>query len=241
MKYRRARMFALLLLTTILSLGVCGCMSVGKKESFSVDACIEYMNQKYGTKFEYIEPIDNHQPTASSMKIYVSHVDYPDSRILVTAMRKDEGFRYLDNFVAIKYAEETCRTLQEAASAVYGECRVAYDTNHLDVLTEDYDASTSFADYAKRIDADINAMLLIAPSQSPDQKEEKMNALAEQLKAKQIVARLKIYYVSNQEAFESIQTETDVEQWNRKPDKWYAASGLLALDENFEPKINRWG
>lgn len=241
MKYRRARMFALLLLTTILYLGVCGCMSVGKKESFSVDACIENMNQKYGTKFEYIEPIDDHQPTASSLKIYVSHVDYPGSRILVTAMRKDEGIGYLDNFLVIKYAEETRKTLQEAADAVYGDCRVAYDTQNHRVLSDAFDASISFADYAKRADADISAKLLISPSHSTDQKDQELDALAEQLKSKQIVARLQVYYVSDPEAYASVQNSSDVDTWDRKPDKWYQVRGLLALDENFEQSSHNWG
>ena len=234
-----ARKLALLSVTAITCLGVYGCM-FHRKEAFSVDACVTYMQEKYGMDFVYTEPIDDFQPTASSLRIYVSAADAPDSRILVSALRNEDGsIRYLDNYVAVKYAPQTARVLTESAQAVYGTCRVIYSVNERTALADIFDAQMSFEEYAGQKRADINALLLLPPSHGTEQKDAEMDALAEQLKAHRIAARFAVCYVSDQQAYDSIQTSSDRYEWNRRG-KWCETSGTLSVDGSFETDIHRW-
>lgn len=45
----------------------------GKSSKFSVDEILQYMSDKYGENFTYIGPVDNNQPTASSLAIFVEN------------------------------------------------------------------------------------------------------------------------------------------------------------------------
>lgn len=71
-------MVVLLIILFAIILTLTGC---GKSSNFSVDEILQYMSDKYGEDFTYIEPIDINQPTASSLSIFVESKNYPNKKI----------------------------------------------------------------------------------------------------------------------------------------------------------------
>lgn len=90
------------------------------------EVALEYMQQKYGEEFEYYAPFGDSM--TGTHQLLVKCDSFPDQSILVSIKnyRKDDRV-FLDNYLAVKYHDDTERLLKEWAEQVFTEANVFFD------------------------------------------------------------------------------------------------------------------
>lgn len=226
-----------LFFSIVIMMGVYGCM---RQPGLSVDDCLEYMKTKYNGDFTYLEPYDNFQPTARALKIYVQSDQYPDSKILVVEERDyDENILFHDNFVAIKYEQDTGELLTNIATQVYGECRVMYSVHRHGqegVLPDYFNNSTTFADYIADRKSTITFSVLLPPEHSIQDKDREINDFYEECCENKIICIMAVYYVNDLDMYQSMDSEPVMMQSG----EWYDAHGVLMMDAEFGTQSLKW-
>ena len=138
---------ALVLIATI-TMGVNGCMRniTGQKKRQNInDAALEYMEQKYGEKFEYVAPWGDSM--SGTHELLVKCDSFPEQNILVEIenYRSDDKV-FSDNYLAVKYFEDTIGFLIGCANQVFSEATVVYDINKA-ALSSDLPANATFEEF----------------------------------------------------------------------------------------------
>ena len=236
MKHKRiAKIISLFVLMTIIMMGVCGCM---QQQKLSIDDCLKYMKTKYGEDFTYLEPYDDFQPTARTLKIYVQSERYPDSKIMVIEEKDKDGNRlFHDNFVAIKYEQDTRELLTDVAVQVYGECRVIYSAYGYDgYLPDSFDNATTFADYIAARKSNICVTILLPPEHGTLDKEREINEIYEKCCENKIICAVEVYYTNDSEVYQSISTTAEM----MLLEGWFDADGVLVMDAEFGVQSLGW-
>jgi len=113
------RIIIVAILCAALLLGGSGCIQNGTTQNINVVA-LAYMEKKYRENFEYAFPYGDSM--TGTHQLLVTCASFPEQNILVRIenyRREDKVF--LDNYVAVKYREETIGFLQDCANQVFGE------------------------------------------------------------------------------------------------------------------------
>lgn len=223
-----------LILCAIMMIGVCGCMN-SRKVKISVDDCINYMVEKYGENFTYIEPYSDYQ-TNDSLKIIVQSDSIPSSRIIVVAQVSEDKLYINDNYIAVKYEDSTNAVLSEIAKQVYGDSRVIYSVDDQFYLSNELDSSASFEEYLSFRGNHIKSNILISPLHDDKNKEKEIELLCDILKEKKIVCTINLYYCTEQEKYNSLSSYSEM----KLSDSWYNVNGQLIINEKFEVDSLIW-
>jgi len=96
---------------------------------------LEYMEQKYGEKFEYVSPWGNSM--SGTHELIVSCVSMPGQEIVVQVenyKKDDKVFR--DNFLAVKYQQQSTEFFKECAVDVFGEATAFFTPTKNGLSTE---------------------------------------------------------------------------------------------------------
>lgn len=227
-----------LMISAIFMIGVCGCMNTSTNNpKFTVDEILQYMNEKYGEEFTYIEPVDVNQPTASSFSIFVENESYPDKKIYAKCLfNTDTGEKqFCDNYVSFMYEDDVRTVLTELSQEVYGDAKVRYALNDTAASSDSTEDIPSLEQYLSRTSSAISYMILLPDEHDEALYKEELEALRDALKKKKVVCSITIAYSKDRAQYDSFVT-----------DKWtnehvvYKLRGDVRIGEDFEIKFEEW-
>lgn len=202
---------------------------------WSVDDCLEYMNNKYGEEFTFVEENPQRQATYRSLEILVKTDSYPGKKILVVEETGSDYKKFHDNYVAVKYEQQTADLLNDIASQVYGECRVIY-TVYNNFLPDSFDGTTTFSEYISERYSRITFKLLIPPEHGIDNKEKELEQLYNKFCDNKLIGSVEIFYTNDREKYQGISTPSETQL---KID-WFDANGILVMDKEFGIERMDW-
>ena len=129
-------------LSIFILFGVCGCMKYKNKSV--TDAALEYMEKKYGEPFTYAAPWGESYSGTHQLMVTCESLT---GRVLVEIENyREEGEVFRDNYIAVKYAQETLDLFQSYVDQEFGEGRVFYEVNPRG-LSEDLPADATLEEY----------------------------------------------------------------------------------------------
>ncbi len=119
---------------------------------------LEYLEQKYGEKFEYAAPAGASYTGARSF--LATCESFGERKVLVQVDNyKDENNRVIrDNYMAIKYEQEVKDEFTQIANEEFGDSKVFYAASGR-VLAAELSSNMSFEDYLKCSDGLISAIV----------------------------------------------------------------------------------
>lgn len=227
-----------LIVAVIMMIGVCGCMNIGgKKNRFSVDEILQYMNQKYDENFIYVEPKDADQPKAYSLSIFLKNEKYPERLILAECRLTDVNGEksFSDNYYSVKYEEQTRELFTQISKNVFPNSKTRYIVERNVSTSNDKESVNSFEDYLSLESSFLSFTVLVEPEHKLDTKEQELQSLCDLLKQKKIVCSVKIVYSNDNEQFETFSCDEYKELSNN-----YEAIGMAIIGDDFEVTKIEW-
>jgi len=201
-----------------------------KSEAKNINAvALEYMEEKYGEKFEYAAPFGNSM--TGTHELMVKCAGFPSESILVRIENyKRDNKSFLDNYLAVKYKEETIAFLKSCAVQVFGEGNIIYEVNTL-ALSPDLGINATFEEYLA--DTYVPLHILVEVKESNYSSKEQAQQYAELVAANGSEFYLTILFVHD-----SDYGLVDREAFNRQiTSKNYA---YCAKATRFSGKIELW-
>lgn len=128
----------------------------------SNDAALEYMEQKYGEKFEYVAPWGNSMSGDHELIVTCESLAGKDILVKISSYR-DEDRVFQDNYLAVKYGEETASFLNQCANEVFGESKVYYNVAKR-ALSIGLSADASFEEYLADEAGHLSAYIAVRAS-----------------------------------------------------------------------------
>lgn len=119
----------------------------------SNDLAIQYMEEKYGESFTYASAWGN--SLYGNHELLVSCDSLPELVLVEIEDYRSEDRVFRDNYLAVKYADQTQQFIQDSANAVFGYAKVHYHVTRTG-LSETLPTNVSFEEYL----ADQRAELL---------------------------------------------------------------------------------
>jgi len=105
-------------------IGGYGCMQLkwenNENRNMSTAGALEYMEQRYGEKFEYIKSHGLHY-TPNSRKIFVSCESFPGKEILVSIVKDGKEIKYYDNYMEYYFAEQVNDFIVDIAKGYFDD------------------------------------------------------------------------------------------------------------------------
>ena len=208
----------------------------GKSSNFSVDEIIQYMSNKYGENFTYIEPIDINQPTASSLAIFVENENYPNKKIYAKCILENGEKRFSDNFTTYIYEDDTREILTKLSKSVYPDAKIRYALSDYNTAASSYsdDGKLTFKEYLSRSSSSINYMILLPPDHDNTIYKEELANLCELFKENKVVCSVTIVYLKDDSQFEKFITDGEYDY------NGYKLRGHIRVDENFDIAFEEW-
>ena len=222
----------------IMMTGVSGCM---QKNKLSINACLSYMKDKYGTEFTLVEGEEVSQLTASMLEIYVKSADYPEEKVLVVEERLDNGNSILfhDNYVAVRYRQEAKNLAEKMAEDVFGECRVLYKVDDTLVQPDEFDNTTTFEEFISDRASNIYFDVLVPPEHSDNDKESELKKLEQLCIENRFVCICDVWYSTDEEVYWN--SNSNVELMKARLDhRWYTENGQFIMDNDFTVYHEMW-
>jgi hypothetical protein len=227
-----------LMMSTIIMIGVSGCMSSNSKSAkFSVDEILQYMSEKYGEEFTYLEPIDSNQPTATSLSIFVESANYPNKKIYAKCIASDNGSekRFSDNFISIVYEDATKELLTNITTSVYPDAKINYELSETSASTYSGDGRMTFEEFLSKTASSISYAFILPPEHDNTIYKEESKKLFELFKKNNVVCSVTIAYAEDDMQFEDFLTG----QW-RSESIDYKLRGRIRVGESFEVEFEEW-
>ena len=146
---------------------ITGCSNPFKPSGEGVnEMALEYLEEKYGEKFEYAAPTGaSYTGTRSFLAKCES---FGENRVLVEIENfKDEENRVIrDNYLAVKYEDEMSDYLSDLANEQFGECKVWHGNNH--TSSADLPANASFDEFLKDPNNQLYGWIVVKKSDYND-------------------------------------------------------------------------
>lgn len=121
------------------------------------DTALAYMEQKYGEKFEYSAPYGNSM--TGTHQLLVKCDKFPEQNILVRIENyKREDKIFLDNYLAVKYHDDTTDFLLNCAKQVFGEATLFYDVA-IQGLSPELAVNATFSEFLSDTRVPLNIMI----------------------------------------------------------------------------------
>ena len=162
------RMIIAVILIIAIVVGGTGCMffellNMGKGHDINQQA-LKYLEEKYGEEFTYAAAYGS--STSGTREFYATCDSLPGQRVLVQVENFQEETRiFRDNYLAVKYQQQTIDYLREQVTAGYPSVNIFYEAN-----TEGLDlpADADFAQYLREGSAKLIVMLELKASEVTD-------------------------------------------------------------------------
>ena len=160
------RIFIVTILFAVLSLGSTGCIqkepTQNNRGRNTNDAALEYMEQKYGEKFEFVAPWGDSM--TGDHELMVTCESLAGERIIVKIDDyRTENRVFHDNYVAVKYYEETVEFLRQCTNEVFGDSKV-FSSVARSALSPELPADASFEEYFADEKCFISAYIAVKES-----------------------------------------------------------------------------
>jgi len=187
------------IISIILAIGVCGCMSnnndskkdVVQQEGSVKDMMMEHMREKYNEEFEFVN-IDTEVWTAPYTEMIVKSEKFPNHRIVV--QRYKETGAIVDNYMDFHMKERIEKELIEIVKEIYPKSKVFYRPGGRPVpnsVTPDI----SIAEYSKIRLPGLPVTICIEDPDYETNKEEKIEELRKVLEEKKYICNLDVFYI----------------------------------------------
>ena len=150
---------AVILIIAIL-VGGSGCMfnkqNPGQSNPDTSELALAYLENKYGEPFTHVGPWGNSM--TGTREFLVSCNSLPGENIVVQVenFRDAENMIYRDNYLAVKYKEDTMAFFRDCAAKYFENCRVVYEVSS-QCQSADLPASADLSAYL----ADGNAKMVM--------------------------------------------------------------------------------
>lgn len=204
------------------------------REDYSIEKCIDYLNNKYNEEFYYLRPYDDFQPTESTMKLFFGNPKYPDAEILVLASRTN-SIKYSDNYLSFVYENRVRDLLKEISEEVYGECKLIYEVNKAVALPDNFGKETTFEEFVSSTRSVISVKLFLKPGYVMTDKKEKLDKVYQLLCNKKVICIYKVYYTASEEQYNSINSSIDITR-----NKDFLSTGDFFMDDDYSIYIHSW-
>ena len=210
-----------------------------QKNKLSVNDCLSYMKDKYGIEFTLLDDNGINEVTSSVLEIYVQCSEYPGKRILVMEERLNNGESVVfhDNFLFVKYNEQTKATAEQFASEVYGECKVVCEISASGVQPDEFDSTTTFEEFCAVRASDIWFEVLLPTNHSDSDKENELKKLEQKCIDNRFACICDVYYMSDADAYNNIKTHVDLMQSGSSS---WSVAGKFLLDNDFNVTVETW-
>lgn len=104
-----------------------------------VSMILNYMEEKYHTKFEYVGETNGIFGDRSSFTAELTHPDYPGDIILASYSKKDGQKNFGDNFPAVYYHNDAYQKIEQCLDQVFTDYKLYFEIP--DLLLPNSDAS----------------------------------------------------------------------------------------------------
>lgn len=122
--------------------------SCSLENQFSPEGVIEYLNSKYDTEFTYLETVGDGELTyRKNVSAYVTHLDHEDRQVFVVAELTQDGVKYSDSYIALKYEEDTRKYLNDMVGKVFKDYKLIYTPVSGQTFSDEFNNDTSFDEY----------------------------------------------------------------------------------------------
>ena len=232
------------IISIILAIGVCGCMSnskdskkdVVKQESSVKDMMMEHMREKYNEEFEFVN-IDTEVWTAPYTEMIVKSEKFPNHRIVV--QRYKETGAIVDNYMDFHMKERIEKELIEIVKEIYPKSKVFYRPGGRPVPNS-VSPDISIAEYSIETIIGLALTICIEDPDYETNKEEKIEELRKVLEEKKYMCKLDIYYLDKNKL--NLVSEDNRSEFltgsTRK--EWVLMRGDFSMDESFKFRYYDW-
>lgn len=154
---------------------------------------VEYMEEKYGEEFTFIEATGTNKIKGSSQReATVSTERFPREQISVMADKDEDGNYYFrDNYVSFLLRDEIEKLLTEIAAPIYKDCKVIFDAN-TPVYPEETGKEITMDEYIKW--GSLNIYICLGPGADVEKKDEDIEKLRLKLKEKGVSCSILLWY-----------------------------------------------
>ena len=188
----------MLLVVLTITIGASGCMFMKTKDN--INDMVTHMNEKYDDYFTYKEPFGGGNG-AKSIQIIVSSTKIPDQDIWVEYQQKDGVEIYADNYVYVKYANETTELIEEILTRATGcDVIVSYGVG-LSGNVNSFTNETTLIEFISSNESNIGFVAVVSKEFTLDKATLEENLRKEFASTKMIVDIGQIYFAQNDEQF----------------------------------------
>lgn len=149
-----------------LSVGITGCVqeeSIKEDDTQNINyIALEYMEQKYGEPFEYVAPWGNSMTDNHELIVKCNSLANQDIVIKVSNYKDDDKI-FQDNYLAVKYYEETIEFLKQCTNEFFGDSKIGYNVAKY-TLSPNLPAGASFNEYFADEEVFISACIAVKES-----------------------------------------------------------------------------
>lgn len=146
------------ILIAAILIGVTGCMFDNESEQSVSELALEYLEQKYGEKFEYSAPAGSSY--TGTITFLATCESFGNNRVLVQIENyKDAENRIVkDNYIAVKYKDNLREFFEQSADEEFGSSKI-FCSSTARTLSPELSSNASYEDYLKCKDGLISTVI----------------------------------------------------------------------------------
>ena len=133
------------------------------------ELALEYLEQKYGEKFEYYAPAGASYTGTRTFLATCESLGDKNVVVQIENYKTDER-QFIDNYLEIKYTDHMLDYLSQIVNSQFGESKIYYSSAGKP-LSADLPADATFDDYLKDPAGTINAMAVVKKSDYKDREQ----------------------------------------------------------------------
>ncbi len=161
------------------------------------DDMVQYLNEKYDDTFAYSKSFGG-MAGSGIKKILCSSEKFPGKDICVIYKEKDGEDVFADNYMGVKYEENTVNTLNSVLNTVFGENFQLFYSVSLQAATENSGKDMTFEEYAAEYSSGILFTAVVSEAILIDE-EKVAEELEKEIVSRGICCRLASVYFNDSE------------------------------------------
>ena len=232
------------IISIILAIGVCGCMSnnndskkdVVQQEGSVKDMMMEHMREKYNEEFEFVN-INTEVWTAPYTEMIVKSEKFPNHRIVV--QRYNETGAIVDNYMDFHMKERIEKELTEIVKEIHPKSKVFYRPGGRPVpnsVTPDI----SISEYSKIRLPGLPVTICIEDPDYETNKGEKIEELRKALEKREYICHLDVFYIK-EDKLDLINEDNETEVLTGPHNtEWVLIRGGFLMTDSFEFDYYEW-
>ena len=221
-----------LFISIIVAIGVSGCMVKTDKTESEKITMMEYLEQKYDEKFEFVN-INTQVWSADYTEMIVKSEKHPNVSIIV--QKNNTSGEMLDNYISIILNQDIEREISSIVTSIYGENKT-FNTPKRKVLPSTIEKDASVTDLLTTVPYASDLKVFV--TKEPLSKDDDLNKFISVIKNKRYPLTFSICYVSEEE-FQEISQNNYTELLTKNRSKLIAC-GDFVMNESVELTYKSW-